>query len=470
MTSEATVSEVTGTTVEIAPTTLDGNHLNAHSLKPIARPETRSPLSRLRSLRWYWFLPLAAIPAVAIAGSQIFVSSPEPAPEVQTLPVRTFAVQPVSSYTTQRTYSGEVVARRSSNLGFERGGTIISVLVEEGDRVGAGQPLARLDTRSLDAQRLQAIAQRGTSEAQLQELKAGARQEDINAARASVAEIQQQLELARRKQSRRQYLYDEGAISREALDQEEYNANALQNRLQQAQSNLDELLAGTRKEQVAAQSARVQQIDANIRGIDVELSKSILRAPFSGQVSQRFLDEGAIAGTGTPVLTLVEQGQLEARIGIPSDRADSLAIGTQQLVEIGDRTYQGRVSALLPELDSTSRTVTAVIQLESASDLRVGETARLNLSETQNAEGFLLNSTALIPGERGLWSVYVLGEAGEKPDVYQVARRDVEVLHAEGDRVLVRGTLQAGDRVILDGTHRIVSGQWIFSERMEDEG
>lgn len=461
MTSEATVSEVAGTTVEISPETLDSSKLNSHRIEPIARPQTRSPLSKLRSVPWYWFLPLAALPAIAIAGSQIFVSPPTPAPKIQTLPVRTLAVQPVSSYTSQRTYSGEIVARRSSELGFERGGTVVAVLVDEGDRISAGQPLARLDTRSLDAQRLQAIAQRGTAEAQLQELKAGARQEDINAARANVAEIQQQLELARRKQSRRQYLYDEGAISREALDQEEYNANALQNRLQQAQSNLNELLAGTRKEQVAAQSARVQQIDANIRGIDVELSKSILRAPFSGKVSKRSLDEGAIAGVGTSVLTLVEQGQLEARIGIPSDRTDSLALGTQQQVEIGDRIYQGKVTALLPELDSSSRTVTAVIQLEGTSELRVGETAQLNLSETQNAEGFLLTSTALIPGERGLWSVYVLGEAGETPDVYQVARRDVEILHADGDRVLVRGTLQTGDRVILDGTHRIVNGQWV---------
>ncbi|MGK7928844.1 MAG: HlyD family secretion protein, partial [Spirulina sp.] len=429
MTSEGTVSEVARSEVKISPETPDTGNLNPKSIQPVASAQTRSLLGKLRSVPWYWILPLVAIPGIAVANSQILVPPPTSAPEVQTIPVRTLAVQPVSRYTTQRTYSGEVVARRSSDLGFERGGTLIAVLVDEGDRVRAGQPLARLDTRSLDAQRLQAIAQRGSAEAQLQELETGARQEDINAARANAAEIEQQLALARRKQSRRQYLYDEGAISREALDQEEYNANALQNRLKQAQSNLDELLAGTRKERVSAQAARVQQIDANIRGIDVELSKSILRAPFSGKVSQRLLDEGTVVGGGIPVLTLVEQGQLEARIGIPSDRSDSLAIGTRQQIAIGDRPYQGTVTALLPELDSTSRTVTAVIRLENAEDLRVGETARLNLSETQNTEGFLLTSTALIPGERGLWSVYVLGEAGEKPNTYQVARRDVEVLN-----------------------------------------
>ncbi|MGK7927765.1 MAG: efflux RND transporter periplasmic adaptor subunit, partial [Spirulina sp.] len=43
----------------------------------------------------------------------------------------------------------------------------------------------------------------------------------------------------------------------------------------------------------------------------------------------------------------------------------------------------------------------------------------------------------------------------------------VEVLNTDGDRVLVRGTLQAGDRVILDGTHRIVSGQWVESMNNE---
>ena len=65
-------------------------------------------------------------------------------------------------------------------------------------------------------------------------------------------------------------------------------------------------------------------------------------------------------------------------------------------------------------------------------------------------------------GERGLWSAYVVtlpASPSAQGAGSRVARRDVEVLHTEGDRVLVRGMLQPGDRVIASGTHRIVPGQ-----------
>lgn len=71
-----------------------------------------------------------------------------------------------------------------------------------------------------------------------------------------------------------------------------------------------------------------------------------------------------------------------------------------------------------------------------------------------------------MPSERGLWSVYVLTEPetespDEATDVYSVSRRDVEVVHTEGDRALVRGTLQPGEPTITSGAHRMVPGQLV---------
>ena len=58
---------------------------------------------------------------------------------------------------------------------------------------------------------------------------------------------------------------------------------------------------------------------------------------------------------------------------------------------------------------------------------------------------------------RGLWAAYVVEEDGGGRPV--VRRQDVEVLHTDGQRTLVRGTLIPGDRVITAGTHRVVPGQ-----------
>ena len=89
---------------------------------------------------------------------------------------------------------------------------------------------------------------------------------------------------------------------------------------------------------------------------------------------------------------------------------------------------------------------------------------RLELGESVEASGFWLPSTAITKGARGLWSAFVAvadPNVTARSDLYRVERRDVEVLHTESDRVLARGTLDAGDAVVSNGTHRVVPGQLV---------
>lgn len=381
-------------------------------------------LSALRRTRWgrppSWGPPIAI--AAAAAGLAIAVAvSRQPRPQVQRpLPVAVVTAQPVTSYLTSRDYTGEVVAGRSSSLGFELPGTLERVLVKEGDRVVAGQPLAHLDRRRLRAQRQQLLAQR-------------------DVARAAVEEVRQQLILAELQRDRRRQLHAQGAISREDLDQQIHGSAALRSRLVQAEAQVDDA-------------------EARLRQIDVDLARSVLVAPFDGTVSRRRLDEGVVVSGGQALITLVESAPLEVRVGVPPDAARGLRPGQRHPVQVGDRRLQATVSALLPELDAGSRTATVVLRLP-AEDLPVGATARLSLRRSETGDGFWLPTTALVAAERGLWSVYVLVPADAAPEQgRRVARRLVEPLHTEGDRSLVRGTLRPGDRVIAAGTHRVVPG------------
>jgi len=413
--------------------------------------------SRSRS-RFWWLLPVALVP-LATGVTIRLNSANRPLIEEVPLPVEGVEAKPVDAYTVERDYVGEIVAGRSSSLGFEAGGTVVAILVDAGDVVTAGQPLARLDTRSLQTQRQQLVAQKAQALAVLQELQNGPRQQDIAAARAAVADLQQQVSLSRLQRERRADLYDRGAISREELDQQTFGTGSLESRLAQAQSELDELLAGTRPEQIAAQAARVRQMEANIQAIDVDIAKSVITAPFTGRVSQRLVDEGVVVADGQTVVELIERSTVEARIGIPADRVDSLSIGSRHTLTVGQRSLPATVTAHLPELDSTSRTVTTVLKVDTGESLTVGQTARLSLTDTQPADGFWFPSTALVQGEQGLWSVYVAVPAEEEEDAWEVVRRHVEIIHTEGDRVLVKGMVQPGDQVIPSGTHRVVVGQ-----------
>ncbi|MEO1590878.1 MAG: HlyD family efflux transporter periplasmic adaptor subunit [Cyanobacteria bacterium J06632_22] len=375
------------------------------------------------------------------------------------LPVETVAVSIVNSYEVSRTYTGEIAALQASELGFERSGKLVTVVVEEGSTVQAGAPLARLDTRNLEVQRQQLVAERARANAQLQELQVGARSEDVAAAAAAVKDAEQQLNLQVVQRTRRESLYAQGAISREELDEVSFTEGALQARLEQAQSRLAELQNGTRPEQIAAQIALVQQLDARIAEVDINISKSTLRAPFAGVVASQQADDGMVVGAGQSVLRLLESATPEVRVGMPVDAASQLSVDDEKAITLGGQTYEARVTAVLPEVDLQTRTQMVVLGVEAAgaARARAGQTVQVDFSEAITAEGIWLPTTALTEGIRGLWTCYVLvpGENGG----YVVAPQSVEIVHQEADRVLVRGTLQPQDVVVANGTHRLVPGQ-----------
>jgi len=462
----AHLPQVSLSQVNLPQVSLPQMNLPQVSLPQINLPQVNLPMIGL---------PLTLIAVAAVAPTVWLAGSSEGNTQLapQVLPVETMALEGESSYEVSRTYSGEIVARRSSDLGFELAGTVIDLLVEEGDTVAAGASLAVLDTRDLLAQRQQLEAQRRQLQAQLQELEVGPRQEDIAVAEAAVSDLSNQLELAQLQAARRAALYEKGAISREEFDERQFGANAIADRLQQARSRLEELLNGTRQEQISAQLAQIDQIDARIDAVDISISKSVLYAPFSGTVAERTIDEGTVAGSGQKVMRLVENGILEARIGVPEELAQQLRVGSRQSVMVGRRTYSAKVTARLPEVDEASQTVTMVLEIDDSSfsnEQSIGATARLQVNERQAEEGYWLPNTALVASDRGLWSVYVLSEQTDNGGAFQVARRDVEVLYSEGDRAFVRGLVQSGDVAIVNGTHRVVPGQLVKPENLSSPG
>ena len=160
-------------------------------------------------------------------------------------------------------------------------------------------------------------------------------------------------------------------------------------------------------------------------------------------------------------------GLLEAWIGLPVHAAGRQDEESVQRVKIAGRYFDATVAGRLPEVDRATRTRTIVLRLEDSAAAYVvhGQVVRLELDETVAASGFWLPSTALTKGARGLWTSLVVVEVdphdSTQPDLFRVERRDIEVLHTESNRVLVRGTLNPGDRVITTGTHRVVPSQLV---------
>ncbi len=391
--------------------------------------------------------------------------------EVRPLSVNVMTVSYVDSITQSRTYTGTVRAKKRSELGFEMTGKLGQVFVEVGDTVAEGTPLAKLDVETLSAQRNAMLASLAQAESLLNELEAGPRQETIEVARAAQVAARSQLEMAQANHDRRKSLFEQGAISREEFDAARFGRQTAAANLQSATQQLAELESGTRQEQVDAQSSRRKQLQASLAEIDVAISKSTLLAPFPGTITERYLDPGSVASALTPVVRLVADRDLECWIGLPVSVVAELSMGDQREITVDGKPYAATVEAKIKELDSQTRTQTVVLNFKALASQAIvsGQLCELKVDSRTETAGFWVPNSALTKGVRGLWSVMALVPdslesvnseiSAEAAATYRIEKRDIEVLHTESNRVLVRGTLESGNQIAVDGVHRVANGQ-----------
>lgn len=398
---------------------------------------------------------LSAIPFAIQAGSD----QQKELSKARALPVKTVPAEAVSSFRTLRGYTGTIVAARESELAFERAGKVIKVLVDQGERVEAGQQLALLDTRHLLAQQRQLEANLREATAQLDELIAGPRKEQIAAAEAEMRNLVAQKQLQELNMKRRESLLKTSAIVQEEYDSARFGLDAVTARLDAAQQKLNELQTGTRPEQIAAAKAAVEQLEASLASIQHDLQDCLLQAPFAGTVAERFIDEGAVIAPQSAVARIVEDSRLEAWVGLPVETTRHLAVGQPVTLRSALGQVPGNVKAVLPELDVATRTRRVVVNVQQNAHLLPGQIVRLEVPEETAVAGIRLPTSALVSASRGLWSCYAV--VSDEDGQHRVQRRDVEVLHTSGEQVVVRGTLQAGEPIVADGTHRVAHGQLV---------
>ena len=317
------------------------------------------------------------------------------------VPVASFSTQ--DSYRREVSFLGLVRAGRKSDLGFEVPGSVALLEVTEGSTVSTGDVLARLDTAQLEARR-QAVA-------------------------ADLQRVTVELELARIKAKRQRDLQATGAVSEEAFDETRLRAQALE--------------------------AQLESVQAQLRGIDIDLDKSVLRAPYDGVVAQRLVNAGAVVNVGMPVVRVVAAGSREAHIGIAAEQTALLEPGQSYRLVLRGESFDAVLRSIRPDVDPATLTATAVFELPDAARGLDGEPVTLRLEETVASTGGWLPLSALLEGERGLWTVLRL----ETTDGGAVSVREaVEVLDVKGNLAYVRGSLAAGQRYITDGVHRVAPG------------
>ncbi len=368
-------------------------------------------LSANGSIRFFGSIVVSGLFLGAAAGGIVMLHSraaaelqPQPTPPVV---VATTTVRLVAGYQRTSSYVGRLEPARQTAVAFERTGLVIDIAPDEGDRVHAGDVIARMDTAQLASTRRQLLAQRRAFEAQRT--------------------------LAKATLDRQAQLKTKGWSPDQRLDE--------------AKSNF------------AALNANIDRVSAQIASIDIDIAKSELKAPFSGTIAHRSIDEGAVVMGGSPVVNLLETGSRRARIGLPPDLAASIITDRPYTLRAGKLTQQAKLIAKRPDLESGTRTVTVLFELLEAGDrVSFGDLVTIDLKSTIAERGAWVPLAALKEGRRGLWTILTINAEG---DARVVAPEAVELLYANAEQAYVRGTFKNGAKVISRGTGRIVPGQRI---------
>jgi len=203
---------------------------------------------------------------------------------------------------------------RDASLAFTEQERISEVLVEEGDRVEAGQALARLKTDRLEAQIQEVNAKIAAQQEVVKRLMAGSRAQEIGQARAQVAAAKANVQNAEGNYRRIEETSGTGATSDQALDDAKSRLEVAQANLKVAENALALALEGPRKEDIASAEKSLEALEAALSLLNVRLSEMTLSSPAPGIVQSRILEPGEMSGPTKPVLTLALTDPKWARV------------------------------------------------------------------------------------------------------------------------------------------------------------
>lgn len=212
-------------------------------------------------------------------------------------------------------------------------GRIREILVDEGDRVAAGEVLVRMDTDPLMAQRREAEAQSKRAEIGVEtaEAQVAQRRAESQAALAVVEQRRAERDAAEQKLARTEQLVRSNSVSLQTLDDD--RARALGSRAAfaaaEAQVAASEAAIGAARSQVVNAQAAVEAAKATLARIDVELADSTLRSPRDGRVQYRIAQPGEIVGAGGRILDVVDLGNVSMTIFLPTEQAGRIPLGAE---------------------------------------------------------------------------------------------------------------------------------------------
>lgn len=385
--------------------------------------------------------------------------------------VRTTVISPIP-VRNDRTLTGTVEAIEAVTLTSRVMGQIERIAVEEGDLVREGQLIARIDVRDIQAQQNQgnaAISQARsavsaaqsaylTAQAQKNQAEAGVRE-----AQASLTEAEAELADAKLHQKRMAMLQGEGAVSQSQLDAANTRVATIEARIGQIKAGITQAIANVDRAQAQVRQAQAQidqsqagvvQAQASVEQTLANLDYGTVTAPFTGVVTRKHAEVGAMAGTGQALVTLENIDRLRFSVAVPESLIGRMERGqpVQITLDALNRSVSGSVSQIIPAADPASRNFTVKIALAADADIIPGMFGRLQLT-TSDRQALMIPNEAIVK-RMGITGAYTVADGKAQFHTLTIGA-------TQGEQVEVYSGLEAGDRVILNPSSDLSDGTLI---------
>jgi len=315
----------------------------------------------------------------------------------------------VGTITEEITLAGTTRAIRDSLIASEVDGRVLERRIERGDFIKKGEPLFILD------------------QVRLKRALAGAQ--------AQLKEVEARLARAKRAEGRATELHDSQILSSSLYD------DAISERL--------------------AQEGRKEQVTSQIRSIQDDIERSVIRAPFAGVVTELHTEVGQWLRQGEAIARLADFSTIEITVDLPERYYAQVVKGAQAPATLGafpDLTLEGKVFAVVPQVESAARTFPVLVRAKNPKGaIAAGMLAQVRLSLGRSSQVLQVPRDALVVGQSGSVVYKVEGDAATPVPVKSG--------RASGTLVEVSGVgLKEGDRVVVRGNERLMPGQKIVED------
>lgn len=374
-----------------------------------------------------------------------------------------------------RQFSGRAAAKTGVDLSFQVSGPLVSLPVDVGRGVSAGETIAAIDPRDFRTTLASAEGNVARAQANLAAMERGARPEEIEQLRAALADAEASYRRAVAEHERNERLLPEGAVSQSIYDISLALRERSEATVTQAKEALNIGLRGAREEDLQAKRAEIQALEAAALHARNQLEYATLAAPFSGTVAARYVDNFQTVQAKQPIVRLLDISQIEVTVAVPESLISLVPLvqGVRcRFDALADRDFPGVVTKIGTEASQTTRTFPVTVQLDQPGDVQIlpgmAASVRVDPSDlsSPSPSDVVVPPSALFAGEAGQQSqVWILQPEGA--DSFRVALRAITPGRLTPTGIAVHEGLQAGEWVVTAGVHALRADQTV---RILEEG